>query len=54
MEALRRVAGREALERAFGPDGGGMAEIEYNAAVESLIQAVRKTRTCDSETDVTE
>ena len=42
MEALRRVAGREALERAFGPGGGGIDEIEYNAAVESLVQASSK------------
>lgn len=54
MEALRRVAGREALERAFGPGGGGIDEVEYNAAVESLLQAMRKSRTCDSETGVTE
>lgn len=42
MEALRRVAGREALQRAFGPGGRGIAEVEYNAAAESLIQAFRK------------
>ena len=53
MQALPRVAGRQALERAFGPGGGGVADIEYNAAVESLIQAVRKTRTCDRETGLT-
>lgn len=44
MEALRRVVGREALEHAFGPDGDGMAEVEYNAAVESLLQALRKAK----------
>ena len=49
MEALRRVAGREALERAFGPGGGGIDEIEYNAAVESLIQAVRKGKSRNAE-----
>ena len=42
MAALQRVAGREALERAFGQNGGGMAEIEFNAAVESLLQALRR------------
>ena len=49
MEALRRVAGREALERAFGPGGGGIDEIEYNAAVESLVQAVRKGNSRNTE-----
>jgi hypothetical protein len=54
MEALRRVAGREALERAFGPGGGGIHEVEYNAAVESLVQAMRKARASDSGADSTE
>jgi hypothetical protein len=49
MEALRRVVGREALEQAFGPGGGGMTEVEYNAAVESLVQTIRKARTGGSE-----
>ena len=44
MAALRRVVGHEALEHAFGPDGGAMAEVEYNAAVESLLQALRKSK----------
>lgn len=42
MEALRRLFGAEALQKAFGPDGGGMAEIERNAAIESLKQCFRK------------
>lgn len=45
LEALRRVIGREALEHAFGEGGGGVAEVEYNAAVESVLQALRKSRT---------
>jgi hypothetical protein len=44
MAALRRVVGREALERAFSPGGGGVGEIEFNAAVESVLQALRKAR----------
>ena len=32
MELLARVFNRTALERAFGPGGGGMDEIERNAA----------------------
>ena len=44
MEALRRVFGRDALDHAFGPEGRGMAEIEENAAIESLKQALRKSR----------
>ena len=52
MEALRRVIGREAIEHAFGPEGGGIAEVEYNAAVESLLQALRKSRrTSEESTD---
>lgn len=54
MEALRRVAGREALERAFGPGGGGIDEIEYNAAVESLVQAVRKAKSRKAEPAIPE
>lgn len=54
MEALRRVAGREALERAFGPGGGGIAEVEYNAAVESLVQAFRKANSRAGEPGVEE
>lgn len=50
MAALRRVVGREALERAFGEGGGGIAEVEYNAAVESLLQALRKSRVRDEDT----
>lgn len=45
MAALRRLLGREALERAFAPGGGGVAELECNAAVESLLQTLRKART---------
>ena len=45
MAALRRLLGSEALERAFAPGGGGVAEIEWNAAVESLLQVLRKPKT---------
>jgi len=51
MEALRRVVGREALERAFGPGGGGIDEVEFNAALQSLVQTMRKARTSDSGAD---
>jgi hypothetical protein len=44
LEALGRVIGREAIDKAFGPDGGGIKEIEFNAAVESFKQAARKDR----------
>lgn len=43
MDALKRVFSREALEHAFGPDGEGMAEIERNAALESVLQSLRKS-----------
>lgn len=35
MEAARAVVGREAIEKAFGPDGGGVAEIFHNIAEQS-------------------
>lgn len=40
MEQAKRVVGREALEKAFGPDGGGMEEVLTNAERE---MAKRKT-----------
>ena len=42
MQLLKEVFGREALEHAFGPDGGGMQEIEQAAALASFKQAMRK------------
>ncbi len=44
MEALNRVFGLESLQHAFGPEGGGITEIERGAALESLLQALRKQR----------
>jgi hypothetical protein len=44
MAALNRVFGRGAIESAFGPNGGGMREVEEGAAIESLMQAIRKSR----------
>lgn len=41
MEALCRVAGREALEHAFGPNGQGIYEIRMLAAVEHLKRVMR-------------
>ncbi len=41
MKLLKDVFGKDALEHAFGPDGEGMAEIERNAAVISLVQLLR-------------
>ncbi|CAH1671828.1 hypothetical protein [Chelatococcus asaccharovorans] len=34
VTAFKKVFGREALEKAFGPDGGGIAEIEANLTTE--------------------
>ncbi len=42
MKQLRRFAGAEAIEHAFGPGGGGIDEINHNAAVESFLQCLRK------------
>jgi hypothetical protein len=41
MEEFKRVMGREAIDKAFGPDGGGIREIEYNAAIVNLTRALR-------------
>ena len=41
MQLLKDVFGKDALEQAFGPDGGGMEEINRNAAVASLTQELR-------------
>lgn len=35
MAAARRAIGREAIEKAFGPDGGGIAEIIENCQREN-------------------
>lgn len=42
MELLKKVFGREALEHAFGPDGGGIAEVEQNAAEARAAQSARR------------
>ena len=42
MKRLNEIVGRDALEHAFGPDGGGVGEIERNAAVGSFLQIMRK------------
>jgi hypothetical protein len=48
LELLKRFLGREALEHAFGPEGGGIEEIEQGAAQARLIQALHR---CVKETD---
>lgn len=47
MEEAKRVIGREAIERAFGPDGGGVREIELNAAFAMVTRELRKVVTMD-------
>ena len=42
IQLLKEVFGRDALEHAFGPDGGGMQQIEEAAAIASFKQAMRK------------
>ncbi|NQU22698.1 MAG: hypothetical protein HQ567_15585 [Candidatus Nealsonbacteria bacterium] len=39
---IKDAIGADALVHAFGPDGGGMAEVEENCAVVSLLQTMRK------------
>lgn len=40
LALLKQFLGRDALERAFGPGGGGIREVELNAAVASFVQAL--------------
>lgn len=52
MEDLKSVIGGEALQRAFGPGGGGVREVEFNAATVNLLRALRRPgRTDDEEED---
>ncbi len=44
MELLKMVVGRAALEKAFGPGGGGIEEVHDNAALANLLKAARQAR----------
>ncbi len=39
---IKDAIGADAIQEAFGPGGGGVKEIEYNCAVVSFLQAMRK------------
>lgn len=41
---IKNAIGAEALQKAFGSGGGGMQEVEFNCAVASLVQLMRKCR----------
>ncbi|MDE2104302.1 MAG: hypothetical protein KGL39_44100 [Patescibacteria group bacterium] len=43
MELVRQVFGAEAMEKAFGPNGGGMADVQLNAALARLLQAIHRS-----------
>lgn len=45
IELLRQYFGREAVEKAFSAGGGGIHEVEFNAAVASLLQALHRSMT---------
>jgi hypothetical protein len=47
MTLMRQFLGREAIEKAFGPNGGGIREVETNAAVASIIQFLNDARTIE-------
>ena len=49
MKLLKEAFGREAIEKALGPDGGGVEEIRQNAAIASLLQLMRKLREGEQE-----
>lgn len=50
VEQLQKVFGAEALIKAFGPDGGGLREVEMNAAIAMLVRAIR-TQTEETQED---
>jgi hypothetical protein len=56
VEQLKNVFGAQALEKAFGPGGGGVQEIKLNAAVAMLTRLLRRTHedAGDSEANATE
>jgi hypothetical protein len=54
MEEANRVVGYDALKKAFGPGGGGVQEIEFNAAVVNLTRALRARTYTEDETVWTE
>lgn len=49
MELLRHVMHRNVIEKAFGPDGGGMEEIESRAAEAMVIQALIRKMSPDED-----
>lgn len=42
LAAFRDAVGMEALQKAFGPDGGGMQEVALNSVLFNLKQLTRK------------
>ena len=42
IELANEVIGRGAIEKAFGPDGGGLQEVKLNAAVANMKRVLRK------------
>lgn len=62
MELLTRCVGREAIEKAFEPGvsvfdqalgrgGGGMQEIERNAAIASFLQSLHKSERAETRSE---
>lgn len=47
MERAKKVIGFDALQKAFGPNGGGVREVEYNAAVQSQSTVTNATEVSD-------
>lgn len=50
MQQLKEIFHADALAKTFGPQGGGMREIEEKAAVANLIRSLRKNSQQQSET----
>ena len=47
LELLKEYFGASAIQHAFGPDGDGINEILYNAAIANLLQEIMR---CKDET----
>jgi len=47
MQELKRVMGKDAIDHAFGPEGSGVQEIEFNAGVAMLLRQLRQPRKKD-------
>ena len=50
MSLLKEYFGLHALQHAFGPEGAGMDELEYNICIANLLQVMREDKICVKKT----